>query len=69
MSDIADDAQKPIEINTNLAISKIKVSTGKSLDYCEDCEEAIPKARKDIGGITHCIECQSFIEAKARSGN
>lgn len=68
MSDIADIASEVIEHTIQNAIKSRQIPSGKSLDYCEDCDEPIPEARKKIGGITHCIECQSFNEAKKRSG-
>lgn len=29
---------------------------------CCDCEDEIPKARRDIGGIGRCVECQTRFE-------
>lgn len=28
------------------------------LSHCEDCGEEIPQARREIKGVTRCIDCQ-----------
>lgn len=37
---------------------------GESNLYCENdiCGEEIPEARRKLGGVKYCIECQSFAE-------
>lgn len=37
-----------------------------SLEKCEECGEAIPWARREIGGVTRCVECQAFAEKRER---
>jgi len=40
---------------------------GESLEYCEDCNEIIPEARRlALPGVTRCIECQSEADAKEK---
>lgn len=37
-----------------------------SLAHCADCDEPIPAARRALGGITRCVDCQSLFEWKQR---
>ncbi|MFC6633536.1 TraR/DksA C4-type zinc finger protein [Microbulbifer taiwanensis] len=37
-----------------------------SLAECEDCDEAIPEARRATGGVTRCVDCQAFAEQQER---
>ena len=48
---------------------RAKIGKGPSLSHCEECGEAIPKARQEaISGCRMCIDCQSYLEKKnARS--
>jgi len=32
--------------------------------YCTDCAEEIPEMRREIPGVTRCVECQSMYEAR-----
>lgn len=62
------DYAQDIEMNArNAAIEaqRGKVST-ISTTHCVDCGEAIPQERQAIGGVCRCIECQQYVERKAK---
>jgi phage/conjugal plasmid C-4 type zinc finger TraR family protein len=41
---------------------------GESLRQCEECENAIPEARREaIPGVRLCVACQSEHDAKAET--
>ncbi len=43
-----------------------QMPTGKSLEYCEECEEPIPVARQQaIPGVRLCVACQQEQEKDA----
>lgn len=43
--------------------SRSRLPVGSSLTHCEECETAIPEARrKAVPGVRLCIECQSEAE-------
>lgn len=33
-----------------------------SATHCIDCDEAIPEARQQLGGVQRCVECQGIFE-------
>lgn len=40
---------------------------GKSLDYCEECGDKIPDARREaLPGVRLCIECQEDMDKLSR---
>ncbi|WOE42915.1 TraR/DksA C4-type zinc finger protein [Acinetobacter chinensis] len=39
--------------------------TASELD-CDDCGEEIPQIRRELGGVTRCIQCQTNFEAKQK---
>ncbi|EZP65474.1 TraR/DksA family transcriptional regulator [Pseudomonas sp. P7] len=43
-----------------------KRPSGPSLTHCEDCDKPIPEQRRALGGMTHCVPCQSLIEQGQR---
>ncbi|BBO74758.1 hypothetical protein DSCW_21750 [Desulfosarcina widdelii] len=43
--------------------ARSRLPAGESLTHCEQCEEAIPEARrKAIPGVRLCVDCQSELE-------
>lgn len=64
MSDIIDRAndQAQEELERNLA--KAARFDKPSLLECLECGEDIPERRRSLGGVTHCIDCQSIIERR-----
>ena len=62
MADIADIANDYIQDVNELAISKR--FTLPSNEFCDECGEDIPEIRRKLGGVTHCVYCQDFLEKK-----
>lgn len=45
-----------------------KLPQGESLEFCEECGEEIPPARRQaLPGVRLCVECQSELERGERS--
>lgn len=54
--------QDQIDASVEDAVKQVRsqLSTGKSLENCEDCDAAIPLARRQaIQGVRLCVPCQS----------
>ncbi len=44
-----------------------RLPTGESLEFCDDCGEEIPLARRNAyRGVTRCITCQTDHEKRTR---
>ncbi len=42
-----------------------KLPSGESLEFCEECEAAIPLARREaLPGVRLCVACQSEIDQR-----
>ena len=39
----------------------------ESEENCIRCDDEIPEARRKIGGVKRCVECQTWYERKAQS--
>ena len=62
MADEVDLAQSFIPVVDTSDISyKFTLPSEK---FCEECDEEIPQKRRDLGGVTLCVHCQSFLERK-----
>jgi phage/conjugal plasmid C-4 type zinc finger TraR family protein len=49
-------------------LSRSRLPDGESSIYCEQCEGAIPEARrKAIPGVRFCVSCQSKLEEKQQA--
>ncbi|MBM9603787.1 DksA/TraR family C4-type zinc finger protein [Desulfopila inferna] len=54
---VQDQIDASVEDAVKLARSRL--SQGESLTHCEECEAAIPEARrKAVPGVRFCISCQ-----------
>ncbi|MDJ0765063.1 MAG: DksA/TraR family C4-type zinc finger protein [Myxococcota bacterium] len=54
--------QEQIDANVDDAVARARsrLSAGKSLTHCEECDEEIPEARRQaMPGVSRCIACQS----------
>lgn len=41
---------------------------GESLRHCEECDKAIPEARREaVPGVRLCVACQAELDAKAKA--
>ena len=50
-------------VESGVQLAKSRLPGGKSLTHCEECEAAIPEARrKAMPGVRYCIRCQSELE-------
>lgn len=61
------DTQKQIDDTINDAIAQIKsnLPVGKSLEQCEECDEAIAENRRlAVPGVRLCLRCQGEQEQK-----
>lgn len=59
--------QDQIDASVNDAVdaARGRLPQGESLEYCEECEEKIPEARrKAIPGVNLCVTCQSEQDEK-----
>ncbi len=66
--DDLDRAQEVEMTSRNAAIAAQMARHGKtSLSHCQDCGEAIPKLRQNIGGYVRCIDCQHDFERSSRA--
>ncbi|MGK0439787.1 MAG: phage/conjugal plasmid C-4 type zinc finger TraR family protein [Paracoccaceae bacterium] len=62
--------QEQIDISVQDAVEHVRsrIPRGDSLLNCEECDAAIPEARREaIGGVRLCINCQSDIESSEKS--
>lgn len=50
-----------------VAGARARLPAGEGLDYCEDCGEPIPAARRRaLPGVRTCVPCQSERDAAVR---
>ena len=50
-------------VESGVQLAKSRLPGGESLTHCEECEAAIPEARrKAMPGVRYCIRCQSELE-------
>jgi len=64
MTDIADQTDSVLavlEAQKNSEVERIRaaIPRGESLTHCLDCDLEIPEARRAIGGMKRCVECQT----------
>lgn len=64
--------QDQIDASINDAVERARqqLPSGESLTECEECEKAIPEARRQaIAGVRLCVSCQeSLDESNKNSG-
>ncbi|EJF29060.1 MULTISPECIES: DksA/TraR family C4-type zinc finger protein [Enterobacteriaceae] len=52
-------------VDDAVARARSELPKGESLEYCEECGECIPEARrKAIQGVRLCIRCQQAEDAR-----
>jgi len=64
-------------VESAVQLARSRLPDGESLTHCEQCEVAIPEARrKAMPGVRYCVQCQSELEKNLetialynRSGN
>lgn len=58
---VQDQIDASVDDAVSLARSRLPV--GKSLTHCEECDAAIPEARrKAIPGVRLCVDCQAELD-------
>jgi len=49
-------------------LAKSRLPKGESATHCEECEVAIPEARrKAVPGVRLCVQCQSELETRLKT--
>ena len=65
---VQDQIDASIQDAVNLARSRL--SQGKSLTHCEECEILIPEARRQaILGVRFCVSCQAEHDKEQTASN
>ena len=62
--------QDQIDATVEDAIKRARseLPKGESLSHCEECDKAIPAARREaVPGVRLCVTCQSELDAKAKT--
>jgi len=57
--------QEQIDASTEDEVKRVrsKLTGGESLEFCEECGEPIPEARRTaIPGVRLCVECQAELD-------
>lgn len=58
---VQDQIDASVEDAVNLARSRL--GTGESLEYCEECDNEIPQARREaVPGVRYCVNCQAKLD-------
>ena len=56
-------------VESAVQLARSRLPDGESLTHCEECEVAIPEARrKAIPGVRYCVRCQSELEKRLKIG-
>ncbi len=61
--------QDQIDATVEDAVKRVRdnLPHGESLASCEECNRAIPQARREaVAGVRLCVACQSELDAKAK---
>ena len=54
-------------VESGVLLAKSRLPDGESLTHCEECEAAIPEARrKAMPGVRYCVKCQSELEKRLK---
>ena len=68
--DGATQEQIDATVEDAVKLIRAKIPKGESLLHCEECDEEIPKARREaVPGVTHCIKCQTSLEKQQTTQN
>lgn len=62
-SDDAVQEQIDSSIEDAIARARSQLPKGESLQHCEECDAAIPEARRQaIAGVRLCVNCQAELD-------
>ncbi|MBK0122632.1 DksA/TraR family C4-type zinc finger protein [Pantoea sp. S61] len=62
--------QKQIDATVDDAIARARshLNQGESAEYCDECGEPIPAARRSaLPGVRYCVKCQSALDKQGAS--
>jgi phage/conjugal plasmid C-4 type zinc finger TraR family protein len=55
-------------VESAVQLARSRLPDGESLTHCEECEAAIPEARrKAMPGVRYCVRCQSEREKSLKT--
>jgi len=55
-------------VESAVQLARSRLPDGESLTHCEECEVAIPEARrKAMPGVRYCVRCQSELEKRLKT--
>ena len=55
-------------VESAVQLARSRLPDGESLTHCEECEVAIPEARrKAMPGVRYCVRCQSELENRLKT--
>ncbi len=55
-------------VQSAVQLAKSRLPEGEGLTYCEECEAAIPEARRRaLPGARLCVQCQAELEKKQKT--
>ena len=55
-------------VESAVQLARSRLPDGESLTHCEECEVAIPEARrKAMPGVRYCVRCQSELEKEQKT--
>lgn len=66
--DGAEHEQMDATVNDALERARKALPQGESLEFCDECGERIPEARRQaLPGVEYCVKCQSELETTAKT--
>lgn len=68
MPDIIDTANDVAQQSIERTIANAPKFNRPSCTECQECGDPIPPVRQSLGGVTLCVDCQSYLERKKRHG-
>lgn len=55
-------------VESEIELARKRLPVGESLTHCEECDAAIPEARrKALPGVRYCVACQSEVEINQKT--
>ncbi len=68
--DGAVQEQIDASVASEVARARSRIVQGEGLQFCEDCEEEIPEARRQaVPGVRRCVACQEEADQEDSRGN
>lgn len=56
-------------VKDGIARARSRIGQGPGLAHCEECDAAIPQARRDaVPGVRLCVACQEAADAEEEGG-